>query len=285
MDSHMWKTVYQTIVRMNRTLERRGRRCQFNDTLIVAMYAWSVCHDRPMCWAADPANYHGPFRPRRLPSRSQFCRRIATPRCEALLAAVEEKLTPRPEGPGISLLDGRALPVGPYTQDADAGKGFVGGGFAWGYKMHALNGLNGAVSAWKVTPLNVSEKKVAFELIDQARPRGWVLADGNYDIGALYDHTLDRGAMLLTPLPKNVGGGHRPQSPARLLAARLWKHGAERLYRLRTAIERQFSQQSTYGGGLGPLPAWVRTLPRVRRWVGVKLMLYHVRLALREAVA
>ena len=201
------------------------------------------------------------------------------------MQAVEEKRIPRSEGPGVSLLDGRALTVGPYTHDADAGKGFVRGGFAWGYKMHALNGLNGAVSAWKVTPLNGSEKKVAFELIDQARPHGWVLADGNYDIGALYDHPWDRGAMLLTPLSPNAGGGPRPQSPVRLLAARLWKHGAGRLYRLRTAIERPFSQPSTYGGGLGPLPTWVRTLPRVRRRGRVKLMLDHVRLSLREAVA
>ena len=285
MRSYTWKTVYPTIVRMNRTLPRTGRKCQFHDTLIVAMYLWSVIHDRPMCWAADRANYYGPFRPRRLPSRSQFCRRIASPRCEALLRVVQRELASRPEGPGIFLLDGRALTVGPYTQDRDAGKGFVSGGFAWGYKLHALTDLQGYVVAWRVTPLNVSEKTVAFELIEEARPQGWVLADGNYDAGALYDHTLARGAMLLTPLPKNAGGGHHPQSPVRRRAAKLWEHGAEQLYRLRPTIERQFSQQSCYGGGLGPLPAWVRTLPRVRRWVGTKLMLYHVRLSLREAVA
>ena len=112
MLSRMWKMIYREIVRMNRTLPKAGRRCQFNDTLIVAMYYWSVIHDRPMCWAADRANYHGPFRPRRLPSRSQFCRRIASPRCEALLNAVERELAQRSEGSGVSLMDGRALPVG-----------------------------------------------------------------------------------------------------------------------------------------------------------------------------
>ena len=54
--------------------------------------------------------------------------------------------------------------------------------------------------------------------------------------------------------------------------------GAAELYRLRTTIERQFSQQSCYGGGVVPLPPWVRGLRRVTQWVGTKLMLYHVRL-------
>ena len=35
------------------------------------------------------------------------------------------------------------------------------------------------------------------------------------------------------------------------------------------------------GGGLWNLPAWVRGLDRVRRWVGVKIVLYNARLALR----
>ena len=286
MSSHEWKVVYQTIVRMNRTVPKMGRKCQFPDTLIVAMYIWSVAHDRPRCWAADRGNYHGPFRPRRLPSRSQFCRRLNSPRGVALLEAVWRAMAEGDDTPTFNLLDGRALPVGPYSQDVDAGRGYFGGHFAKGYKLHAIARIDGKITAWRVTPLNVSEKTVADELIVEAQPKGWLLADGNYDVGRLYDLACTHGSLMFTPLPDNVGGGHRPQSRLRLLAARIWKiKGAKELYKKRTTIERLFSQQSCYGGGLGPLPTWVRGLDRVTRWVGTKLMFYHVRLMFREVAA
>lgn len=286
MSSHEWKVVYRTIVRMNRTIPKTGRKCQYSDTLIVAMYFWSVAHDRPLCWAAARSNYHGPFRPRHLPSRSQFCRRLASPRCEALMEAAWNAMAEGDDGPTFNFMDGRALPVGPYSQDVDAGRGFAGGQFAKGYKLHAITKIDGKTAAWRVAPLNVSEKTVAEDLIVEAQPKGWLLADGNYDSGRLYDLAGAHGAVMFTPLPDNAGGGHRPQSTMRLLAARLWEtEGAMEFYGLRTTIERQFSQQSCYGGGLGPLPPWVRGLRRVSNWVGTKLMFYHVRLLLREAVA
>lgn len=286
MSSHEWRVVYRTIVRMNRAVPKMGRKCQFPDTLIVAMYIWSVAHDRPRCWAAERSSYHGPFRPRRLPSRSQFCRRLTSPRCEALIEAVWNALAEGDNAPTFNFMDGRALPVGPYSQDVDARRGYAGGHFATGYKLHAITRIDGKIAAWRVAPLNVSETTVADELIVEAQPKGWLLADGNYDVGRLYDLACTHGAVMFTPLPANAGCGHRPQSPMRLLAARLWKtDGAAELYRRRTTIERQFSQQSCYGGGLGSLPPWVRGLRRVTQWVGTKLILYHVRLMFRKAVA
>jgi len=133
--------------------------------------------------------------------------------------------------------------------------------------------------------MNRNDRLVARELIEEARPQGMVLADGNYDSGALYDQVQEHGAQLLTPLPANVGGGHRPKSSARLSAARMWKNGAKTLYRERVEIERIFSRQSSFGGGLAPLPAWVRRQARVWRWVAAKLIWYHARLALRRKAA
>ena len=285
MSSHVWKVVYQAIKDADRGVPKVGRKCVYSDVLVVAMYVWSVMHDRPLCWAAERSSYYGPFRPRLLPSRSQFGRRIKTARCEALLRAAAERLAQIEDGPGLFFMDGRPLPVGPYTQDRDAGKGFVAGRFTMGYKLHAIAANNGKIVASRVRPLNVSEKVVAFELIEDAGAEGIVLADGNYDIGKLYDHTVANGALLFTPLPENAGGGHRPQSPARLLAARMWENGGGALYKERTAIERYFSQQSSFGGGLAPLPSWVRGLERVERWVDTKLMIYHARLISRSAVA
>ena len=50
-----------------------------------------------------------------------------------------------------------------------------------------------------------------------------------------------------------------------------------RVYRERTRIERVFGHLTCTPGLLGPLPAFVRGLPRVRRWVGAKICLYHAR--------
>ena len=50
----------------------------------------------------------------------------------------------------------------------------------------------------------------------------------------------------------------------------------------RDEIERVFGVLTCTGGGLSSLPPWVRTLSRVRRWVGVKIILYNARLEVQE---
>ena len=285
MDGPGWRRVQQEIRAADRAIERWGRRPRYSDTTIVAMYLWSVAHDRPLRWACDRGHYGGCFRPRRLPSYSQFCKRIRTPRCEAILQRMHERLSRIEVMSSLSFLDGRAMRVGPYTKDRDATRGRAPGGMARGYKLHAWSTPDGRIPIWSVMPLNVSEKTVAGELLRYQLAEGVILADGNYDAGWLYDRVAADGGQLLTPLPANVGGGHRAQSSARLVAARAWDAGVEFVYSQRLTIERTFSHSSSYGGGLGPLPAWVRTLPRVRRWIGAKLVLYHVRLSLRKEVA
>jgi len=156
---------------------------------------------------------------------------------------------------------------------------------AKGYKYHAWATEDGRIPVWSVMPLNVSEKTVAGEMLRYGRASGIVLADRNYDAGWLYDAVEDDGGLFVTPLPTNVGGGHREQSKARLRAAACWPNLGGYVYRERLRIERIFAQQSAYGGGLAPLPPWVRTLRRVRRWIGTKLILYHARLTVRRAVS
>ncbi len=284
MSSQLWSTLYHTIRMVNRSVAREGRRPAFPDTLIVAMYVWSVLHDRPLCWAADRANYTSRFRPRRLPSRSQFCRRIKTRRCQVILRGVDVRLADVDMGdaPRISLMDGRGFRVKNHSTDPDAARGYASGGFARGYKLHALAKENGRLVSIRVTPMNVSEKRVARELIDENRDVGLLLADQGYESGPLYDHASERGVVLMTPLFKNAGGGHRRQSQARLFAKKLWEYGGEALYQRRNAIERFFSQLSGFGGGLAPLPAWVRRLERVERWIRTKVMIYHARLLVKE---
>ncbi len=287
MSSQLWKTVYHAIRMVNRSIPRGGRRPTYPDTLIVAMYLWSVGHDRPLCWAADRANYTSVFRPRGLPSRSQFCRRIKTDRCQAILRGVHQRLADVDQGDTtwIAFMDGRGFRVHDHSTDPDAATGYAGGGFARGYRLHALARENGRFMGIRVTPMNVSEKTVARELIDEQSPIGLLLADQGYESGPLYDHAQERGVTLMTPLSKNAGGGHRRQSRARLFAKKLWDFGGAALYKRRDAIERFFGQLSAFGGGLAPLPAWVRRLERVDRWITAKVIIYHARLLVRENVA
>ena len=52
----------------------------------------------------------------------------------------------------------------------------------------------------------------------------------------------------------------------------------KRLYQLRASIERSFGHATMFAGGLGPLPAWVRGLARVRTWMWAKLLINAVRI-------
>jgi hypothetical protein len=284
MDSHTWKLVYQCIRRADRSIPRFGRRARYSDGQIVAMYMWSVMHDRPLCWACNRENYSSRYRPRRLPSVSQFCKRIKTDRCDAILQFVHEVLSEMESFTELSFIDGRAMRVGPCTKDHEAKSGRVPGGMAKGYKLHAWGTEDGRIPIWSVMPLNASEKKVAEELLRYGRASGLILADGAYDSGRLYDQVDDDGGLFITPLPANAGQGHRQQSAARLRAIDLWRSLGGYVYRKRVGIERTFAHQSAFGGGLAPLPPWVRTLPRVRRWIGTKLIIYHARMHVRKAV-
>jgi hypothetical protein len=280
--------MYQTIKACDRLIPRAGRRLVFPDRLIAAMYLWSVMHDRPLCWACERTNYTSCFRPRRLPSVSQFCRRVQTPRIQQLLNATHARVAEAQRSSAVCYVDGRPLPVGACSKDRDAKRGKISGGFARGYKLHALVTEDRRVPVWSVTALNVSEQSVAEQLIETI-PEGvalnLLLGDSNYDSGPLYDKVAARGGRLVTPLPKNAGQGHRRQSPARLEAVAAWRGMAGYVYKDRWEVERCFGAQASLGGGIAPLPAWVRTLPRVRRWIGAKLIVYHARLQRQRAVS
>ena len=284
MDCHGWRVVYAMIRSVDRAIPRTGRKKRYSDVLIVAMFLWAVGHDRPLCWACRRSSYASVFRPRRLPSVSQFSRRIRSQRCQRILETVAQRLADVDLATPISLIDARPLVVGACSKDRDAKPGRVYGGFARGYKLHAIASQDARVRAWEVTSLNVSEKRVAMRLVPKVTLAEWLLGDGNYDKGSLYNLAAEQGCQLLTPLPRNAGRGHRRQSQARLRAAELWRSGAAGpIHRERAGVERCFGNQSSFGGGLAPLPAWVRTLPRVRNWVVGKLIIYHARLQIRRA--
>ena len=161
MDKNVWSIITKMIVSVNRSLERTGRRPRYSDVLIMRMYLWAVWHDRPMFWACDRRNYDTLFRPRVLPSVSQFSRRLKTERIEKMMQAVHERLIQTHTLPTLSFFDGKALPLSQHSRDKDAQKGYADGAFRKGYKLHAWATQDGRIPRFCVLPMNCGEPNTA----------------------------------------------------------------------------------------------------------------------------
>ena len=302
MDRELWASVLAAV---KRAAERVGwgggrRAPRYPNWLVVAMYLWAVWHDRPLCWACDRGHYGGLFRPRgKLPSVSQFTRRVKSDDVQRILQLVHDAFAQRGRVSDEGYLDGKPLLVSPVSKDRQAKRGRVSGGFARGYKLHAFVNEHRRVVVWSVTGLSEDEKTVALELLPHLPPMSpdaLILKDSNYDSAPLHKGAAEvaPGARLVGPLKGQgrVGeGGHHPvtlrqMGPERreLLAAwRACPGWLELALRARDTVERVFGVLCCTAGGLGTaLPPWARTLCRVTRWVGAKIILYNARLTVQD---
>lgn len=296
MDRELWNLVLSAIQRAARIVGRHGRRPTFPNWLIVAMYIWSVWHDRPLSWACDRTHYGLLFRPRKLPSISQFTRRIKTDECQQILQHVHDQLAGQGILTDIGYLDGKPLLVSPVSKDRQAARGRISGGFGKGYKLHAVVTGRRRIAVWSVMGLNVAEQTVAAELLQHLpplAPDALVMADSNYDSAPLQKRASSLGVCLIHPLKgqsqRGKDGHHavtlRQMGAARRSLVQAWDLQADLLnwtLKQRDEIERVLGVLVCTGGGLAALPAWVRTLERVRRWVGVKIILYNARIQAQE---
>lgn len=293
MDRDVWGRILSAIKAAARRVEPSVRSPAYGDELVVAMYFWACWHDRPQCWACDRDHYGRLFRPRKLPGVSQFNRRVRTESVQRVCQLVHDALAGVGVAVPVNFADGKPLLVSPVSRDPDARTGHVTGGFGKGYKLHAWVTEDRRIVCWSVTALNVHETHVMEAIcgrLPPQRPDAVVMADGNYDAADLHKAVGRTGARLLVPLR---GAATHPVTLRQMGAARR-EHvaaSAERpdlvryLLAWRTEVERTFSALSCYGGGLGPLPSWVRRLERVRRWVGCKISLYHARLRCQKLAA
>ena len=163
MDRELWASV---LVAVQRAAAQVGwnagrRKPVYVNWLIVAMYLWSVAHDRPLSWACRRQSYNGLFRPRRLPSVSQFTRRIKSDDCQRILQLAHDRFAQRGVMTEAIYIDGKALPVSPVSKDRDAKRGKISGAFARGYKLHAAVNATRRIVCWSVMGLNEDEKTVA----------------------------------------------------------------------------------------------------------------------------
>jgi len=283
MEHQLWGWIVAVLAAFDKT--PRPIRHDFRDADILAVFFWAVVHDRPVSWACHRANWPIHLRRRPLPSASTVSRRLRTPSVRALFAAVFAAAT-TPRDPGVYwLLDGKPFVIGGSSGDRDGRCGRAVNGMARGYKVHAVLNPQGDLAACEVTAMNVDERVVAARLIPAAGVRGYLLADANYDSNTLHAVADRRGNLqLVTPrrfAKTATGTGHRPQTAGRRRCLDLWAQPAPRyidgLLAERPRVERHFANWTNWGGGLGPLPAWVRTLPRVDRWVRAKLVIVAVK--------
>ena len=207
-------------------------------------------------------------------------KRLRTASVVALLEALERRVV-APQKPGLFwMIDGKPLPIGGCSTDRQAGYGRAAGCKAKGYKVHAVVGADGSVASWRVAPMNKDERVMAERMLRVAPIQGYLVADSNYDSNKLHAVCGCRDSLQLVTRRRygsEHGTGHRRQTPGRLRSIALTENPqpefANRLLKDRDAIERRFSNWTTWGGGLTCLPPWARTHRRVYRWVQAKLVL------------
>ena len=289
MERERWLQLYALAQALSRSWTHGHR---FSTAWIVAVYFWAVLHDRPVSWACCRAHWPAEQAVGALPSQATMSRRLRSAPVQLLLQRMEDALAQAnareehsapPPAETVTIIDAKPLPIGGYSKDRDARWGRSCGGCARGYKFYALWGAAPLPVAWEIQAMNVSEKRVAAQLLARAPGRGWLLGDAQYDSNQLYDQAFAQGYRLLAPRRKRGGLGHHYQSPHRLAAiAELEGGGWRRFHQQRTQIERHFGHWTSFGGGLAGLPSWVRTLGRVRRWVQAKLLINAVRILGKE---
>jgi hypothetical protein len=277
VEHQLWKSIVMVLKAISKVRRRAAETYQVED--IVKVWLWAVLHDRPVSWACDRRNWPIHERRRKFPSSSTMSRRLRCAKVRQLLQQIEQYvLSPQGEKPLLWIIDGKSLPIGGCSKDGQAGYGRAAGCKAKGYKLHAVIGSDGSIAAWRVAPIHMDERTMGRRLLSQASVQGYVLADGNYDSNQLHDVCLKRGVQFVAP-PRygfECHRGHRRQSPSRLRSIELLSNPqssfGRALHRKRDAIERHYGCLTMWGGGLQPLPAWIRTHRRVHRWVQAKLI-------------
>jgi len=277
MEAELWKQVYKLVTKIAKG--KTIKRATYTDSDIVLTYMWAVINDRPVYWACKKRSWPIYYRRRQLPNPSTMTRRLRTLQIQRLLRKTEHYLVNLFPRSVCRWIDGKPLPIGGCSKDEQSAFGFGASCVCRGYKLYAVGDKNQGFVQWTVRPMNQGETKIARELIMKLDGNGYLIGDGAYDKNHLYSLAGKKHVQLVTPqrIRNAKGLGHRRHSRHRLRAMDLIKRPfGQSLISGRTSIERMFGNLVTFGGGLKPLPHWVRTLFRVEMWVRAKMILYHL---------
>lgn len=279
MDDELFNLIYRIVINLS---PQRRKHVQYADSLIILIYFWSVIRNKPVGWACHKRNApHQLGGYLILPSQATISRRVKQDCIQQLLDQIEQEAKNIISVAliGCWLIDAKPFVINPYTKDKQAKRGWAYDGYSKGYKFYAVCDLDQNVIAWQVHPMNASEQTVAKSLIRLIDRPGYLIGDSAYDTNDLHVLTADQNLQLLAPR-KTPGGniGVRARYPNRLHAIDMLETHTNvfgpTMYSLRTTIERMFSRMTSQKIGLDHLPGWVRTLPRVRRFIQAKMILY-----------
>ena len=283
MERELWPPLYRLLQQVAATVRQKD--ATYQPGIIVAVLLWAALHDRPITWACDVRNWGTRLRPFRLPSASTMSRRLGDIAVGVILQAMETQLREAGQPDLVEVIDGKPLPVGGLSHDPDARCGHGAGKLAKGYKLYAIWAGRPMPESWSINSLNVNEAREAPALIEGARSEGYLLGDNQYDSSGLYDDAASNGLRLVAARKDPEAGispGHY-QSPHRLSAIDLMKRSFGReLFGRRGRVEGYFGNATSFGGGLAPLPAWVRRRHRVLRWTWAKLIINGVRIVVKH---
>jgi hypothetical protein len=286
MERVRWLELYRLASELGKTFPGGVR---YSSAVIVGVFLWAAIHDRPVSWACESQHWPQTLEfGRRLPSQSVMSRRLRSPAVKGLLDAMEQTLRQRGQPHWVKSIDSKPLVVGPYSKDRDARWGkATKHGFAKGYKLHAIWDGRALPEAWRIEPMNVHDSQAAVQLLPQLSGSGYLLGDGQYESNRLYDLAGACGHQLVAPRRQTAKGlGHHRHSPFRLHSIELQQRSFGRqLSRERSDIERSFGGLTCFGGGLAPLPSWVRRMHRVRLWVQAKILINAARVLHRRELA
>ena len=294
MEDELWRKLYPLVeAEAKRKICRK--RCQYSDATIVRVFFWAVLHDRPVSWACRSEHWPPTYRWMQLPSQPTMSLRLRTLSVAHLIMAVYQRLQQVPHLSRRSLpplcrcIDSKPLVVGGFSKDKDARRGYATGGMARGYKLFTIWGKAVVPDAFALGPLNQADCDGAAKLVSSLQGCGYLLADAVHDVNALHALYSQRGFQLVSPRHKpGTNLGHRSHAPGRLRSLEMLEGPSpfgRSLYPLRGQIERHYGQWTSFGGGLQPLPSWVRHPRRVAQWVLGKLILNGLRICINHGLA
>ena len=299
MEEELFRALYRLIQEVA-ARRPRPKHVVFTDGLILLVAFWAILHDRPICWACQSRHWHSLLPWIDLPSPATMSRRLRTLSVQLLLEQVFYRLSSLNGLSGFCLcrrIDSKPLPVGGFSKDRDARRGYATGATCKGYKLFCCWG-GGTLMPETLTlgAMSTSDPAGAMRLIDHldrlhcGTAQGYLLADATHDTNPLHDYVASRGLQLLAP--RKLPGselGHRDHSVHRLRSIALLEPPrippaaptptlGPQLYRMREQIERDYGNLGSFGGGLQPLPNFVRRPRRVSLWVIAKVIINGMRI-------
>lgn len=286
MERELWPGLFHLILEVGRTL--RLTDVTYQPHIIALVLFWAALHDRPVSWACNKRNWTTTtLRPATLPTASTVSRRLRRVDTAMLLRALIQRMREKADPGLVAVIDAKPLPVGGASQDREARCGRGAGMWAKGYKLYAVWAGRPVPETYRVYSMNISENKVAEEMIPQLTGGGYLLGDGEYDANRVFDVAGMAGYQVLAPREDpNAKLGHIRQSPYRVRCIELMRSAfGRKVYALRGRIERAYGNLTSWGGGLAPLPAWVRHSARVWMWVSAKLVINGVRIEDKKRLA